>query len=83
LWVETFSVLGKEVHVSFLYAFAQRFSALAQQLIEGKGLPTFQCTVCGRKTRSEFEVSCTGEARRNVEKAQCCCGKLMIETLED
>jgi len=46
-------------------------------------MPTFQCSVCGRKARREFEVSCTGEAKRNVEKAPCCCGKPMMETIDD
>jgi hypothetical protein len=45
-------------------------------------MPTFQCKVCGRIIRSEFEISCTGDARRNVEKAPWCCGKEMIEVID-
>lgn len=46
-------------------------------------MPMFECVVCGRKMRSEFEVSCTGDVKRNVEKALWCCGKPMNEILED
>ncbi len=46
-------------------------------------MPVFQCTVCGRKVRAEYDISCTGYAKRNVEKSPCCCGKEMIEYLED
>jgi sarcosine oxidase delta subunit len=46
-------------------------------------MPTFECTVCGHKTRAEFEVSCTGDAKLNVEKAPWCCGKEMIEAIDD
>ena len=46
-------------------------------------LPVFHCTVCGRKKRLDFEVSCTGDAKRNVEKAPWCCGKEMMETIDD
>jgi hypothetical protein len=46
-------------------------------------MPTFECTVCGRKIRSEFELSCTGDVKRNVEKAPWCCGKEMIESIDD
>ncbi len=46
-------------------------------------MPTFECTVCGRKKRLEFEVSCTGDVKRNVEKAPFCCGKPMNEVIED
>ena len=41
------------------------------------------CRVCGSKARSEFEVSRTGDVRRNVEKAPECCGKPMIEIIDD
>jgi len=46
-------------------------------------MPTFECTICGRKIRSEFELSCTGDVKRNVEKAPWCCGKEMIESIDD
>jgi len=46
-------------------------------------LPLFMCTVCGNRVRSEFEVSCTGDVKRNVEKAPECCGKPMIEIIDD
>ena len=46
-------------------------------------LPIFICANCGRKIRGEYEVSCTGDVKRNVEKAPWCCGKPMNETLED
>jgi hypothetical protein len=32
-------------------------------------MPTFECTICRRKIRSEFEMSCTGDVKRNIEKA--------------
>ena len=43
----------------------------------------FQCTKCGRKVRADYEVCCTGCETRNVEKAPECCGKPMIETIDD
>jgi hypothetical protein len=46
-------------------------------------MPTFKCNVCGRKTRSEYELSFTGDVNRNIEKAPWCCGKEMIETIDD
>jgi hypothetical protein len=46
-------------------------------------MPLFECSVCGRKMRCEFEVSCTGDVKRNLEKAPWCCGKEMIEALDD
>ena len=46
-------------------------------------LPVFMCIVCGHRIRSEFEVSCTGDVKRNVEKAPLCCGKAMIEVIDD
>ncbi len=46
-------------------------------------MPTFICTKCGKKTRSEFEVSRTGDVKRNIEKAPWCCGKEMIESIDD
>jgi len=46
-------------------------------------MPTFQCTVCGKKTRTGYEVSCTGDVKRNVEKPPECCGKSMIEIIDD
>jgi hypothetical protein len=46
-------------------------------------LPTFECTVCGRKIRGEFEVSCTGDVKRNVEKAPYCCDREMVEVIDD
>jgi len=46
-------------------------------------LPLFQCAVCRRKVRAEFEVSCTGDVKLNVEKTPWRCGKEMIESLDD
>jgi len=46
-------------------------------------MPTFQCTKCGCKKRSDYDICCTGEAKRNVEKAPECCGKHMIEIIDD
>jgi len=46
-------------------------------------LPTFQCIICGKKTRQKYELSCTGDIKRNVEKAPWCCGKEMIESIDD
>jgi hypothetical protein len=46
-------------------------------------VPVFECTICGCKKRLEYEVSCTGDVNRNVEKAPCCCGKQMIEIIDD
>jgi hypothetical protein len=46
-------------------------------------LPTFECTKCGRKIRAEYEICCTGSVRRNVEKPPECCGKPMIEIIDD
>ena len=46
-------------------------------------MPVFRCTVCGKTKREEFEVSCTGDAKRNVHKAPWCCGKEMIEAIDD
>jgi len=43
----------------------------------------FECTVCGRKLRREFEVSCTGNVKHNVEKAPWCCNREMIEAIDD
>jgi hypothetical protein len=51
--------------------------------IEAFRMPMFKCSVCGHKLRCEFEVSCTGDVKRNVEKAPCCCGKPMNEALDD
>ena len=45
-------------------------------------MPVFECTVCGRKVRAEFEVCCTGDVKCNVEKAPWCCGKAMIEVID-
>ena len=56
---------------------------LHEHFCKGKDLPIFQCTVCGRRTRTEFEISCTGDVKRNVEKAPCCCGKEMLEAIDD
>ena len=46
-------------------------------------MPSFQCNICGRKIKEEYEVSCTGDVKRNVNKAPWCCGKQMIESLDD
>jgi hypothetical protein len=46
-------------------------------------MPTFECTRCGRKVRAEYEISCTGSVKRNVEKPPECCGKPMIEIIDD
>jgi hypothetical protein len=46
-------------------------------------LPTFLCSVCGRKVRDDYEVSCTGDVKRNVDKAPWCCGKQMTEVIDD
>ncbi|MCW3998706.1 MAG: hypothetical protein NWE93_00520 [Candidatus Bathyarchaeota archaeon] len=46
-------------------------------------MPTFECPVCHRRVRGEYEVSCTGDVKRNVEKAPWCCGREMIESLDD
>ncbi|MGD0645239.1 MAG: hypothetical protein ABSA75_10065 [Candidatus Bathyarchaeia archaeon] len=46
-------------------------------------MPTFQCTKCGRKNRAEYEISCTGSAKRNVEKPPSCCGQPMIEIIDE
>ncbi len=43
----------------------------------------FECTLCGRRVRAEFEVCCTGDVKCNVEKAPWCCGKAMIEVIDD
>jgi hypothetical protein len=43
----------------------------------------FECAICGCKKRLEFEVSTTGDVKRNVEKAPYCCGKSMKEILDD
>jgi hypothetical protein len=47
------------------------------------GMPVFQCTKCGKKFRADFELSCTGDVKRNVEKPPECCGKPMIEIIDD
>jgi hypothetical protein len=49
----------------------------------GSGLPVFECKVCGRKVRLDFELCCTGDVKHNVEKAPWCCGKEMIESIDD
>jgi hypothetical protein len=49
----------------------------------GIGLPVFECKACGSKKRLDYEVSYTGDVKRNVEKAPWCCGKQMIETIDD
>jgi hypothetical protein len=46
-------------------------------------MPLFECSVCGRKMRCEFEVSCTGDVNRNLYKAPWCCGKEMVEAVDD
>jgi sarcosine oxidase delta subunit len=46
-------------------------------------MPLFECTRCGRRIRTEYEISCTGDVKRNVEKAPECCNKAMIETVDD
>ncbi|MGD6932781.1 MAG: hypothetical protein ACQCN5_01065 [Candidatus Bathyarchaeia archaeon] len=46
-------------------------------------MPIFQCTKCGKKIRTEYDISCTGDVKRNVEKAPECCGKPMIEIIDD
>jgi hypothetical protein len=59
------------------------FFTATENYLAGVSLPLFQCTVCGRKKRLDFEVSCTGDAKRNLEKAPWCCGKEMTETIDD
>lgn len=59
------------------------FSQLNSTLEWFSSLPVFHCTVCGRKLRSDYEISCTGDVKRNVQKAPECCGKAMIEIIED
>jgi hypothetical protein len=51
-------------------------------LMEHK-MPSFQFSICGRKIKGEYEVSCTGDVKRNVNKAPWCCGKQMIEGIID
>lgn len=46
-------------------------------------MPTFECPVCGKKIRSEHEISCTGDVKRNLEKAPWYCGREMIESIDD
>jgi hypothetical protein len=46
-------------------------------------MPSFQCRVCGRKIKEEYEISCTGDVKRNVNKAPWCCSKQMIEGIDD
>jgi len=46
-------------------------------------LPLFECIRCGRRVRADYELSCTGEQKRNVEKAPQCCGKAMNEIIDD
>jgi len=46
-------------------------------------MPVFECAKCRRKTRAEYDLSCTGDTKRNVEKAPWCCGQTMVETLDD
>ncbi len=36
-----------------------------------------------KKIRSEYEISCTGDVKRNVEKAPWCCGRELIESIDD
>ena len=50
--------------------------------VEATRMPIFLCTKCGRSKSCEYEVSCTGDIKRNVEKSPECCGKPMIETVE-
>ncbi len=52
------------------------------EFLVGDSMPTFQCTRCGKMRRCEYEVSTTGDVKRNVEKAPVCCGKPMIETID-
>ena len=46
-------------------------------------MPTFQCTKCGKKIRTEYDIARTGDAKHNIEKAPDCCGKPMIEIIDD
>jgi sarcosine oxidase delta subunit len=46
-------------------------------------MPLFECTKCGRRIRTEYDISCTGDVKRNVEKAPECCNKAMIEMLDE
>ena len=46
-------------------------------------MTVFQCSRCGTVERCECEVSTTGDVKRNVEKAPECCGKSMVETIDD
>ena len=59
------------------------FSQLNSTLEWFSSLPVFHCAVCDRKLRREYEISCTGDVKRNVEKAPECCGKAMIEIIDD
>jgi hypothetical protein len=46
-------------------------------------LPVFVCSSCGQKKREDYEISCSGDVKRNVEKVPWCCGKEMIEAIDD
>jgi len=46
-------------------------------------MPSFQCIICGRKIKEEYEISCTGDVKRNVNKTPWCCGRQMIEGIDD
>jgi hypothetical protein len=46
-------------------------------------MPMFLCVRCGSRVRREYEISCTGDVKRNVEKPPECCGKPMIEIIDE
>ncbi|MFB3890194.1 MAG: hypothetical protein ACE14S_11945 [Candidatus Bathyarchaeia archaeon] len=46
-------------------------------------MPVFECSRCHRRVKADYELSCTGNVKRNVEKAPECCGRPMAETPDD
>ena len=61
----------------------KKFLAIHSTILKGFSLPLFECKVCRRKTKVDYEISCTGDVKRNVEKAPWCCGRQMIEIIDD
>jgi hypothetical protein len=49
-----------------------------------KRMPTFQCKTCGRKIEADYETcECTHSYNCYQQKNPVCCGKPMLEIMDD
>lgn len=82
-WTKSRTQNKKLKPLNLIELYKATYRRFSSTLSVGLKLPRFQCKKCGRKTEADYEVCCTGSIACSGEKPPECCGRPMVEIIDD